>query len=144
MRTLLPVNLKVWPELLVDAALPWIERLNSTVDLLYVEELEQPRAKVKDPEVQAVIDAHLETARQEIVHALQAQLDRIPEAFRGGMVLDHGNPAAAIVRRSVDYDFVICGNDGRTGVSGLFGSMSESLVRGFRKPVLLLRVRPDR
>lgn len=144
MRILLPVNLNAWPELLVDAAMPWVIRMGATVDLLYVDELEQPRARVRDPGVQAVIEANLSAAHHKVDDALTAQLERIPAAHRGAPVMEHGNPAEAIVRRSVDYDLVICGNDGRTGVSGLFGSMSESLVRGFRKPVLLLRVRPDR
>jgi nucleotide-binding universal stress UspA family protein len=144
MRVLLPVNLKVWPDLLVDAARPWIERMSARVDLMYVDELEQPRPRVKDPKVQAVIEANLAAARREIDQGLIAQMSKFDESNRGTTFVEHGNPAEAIVRRSHEYDFVICGNDGRTGVVGLFGSMSESLVRGFRKPVLLLRVRPDR
>ncbi len=144
MRILLPVNLNVWPELLVDAARPWAERMGAKIDLMFVDELTQPRARVKDPAVQAVIEANLATEHQHVHDALAAQRDRLPEALRGVTFIEHGNPADAIVRRSADYDLVICGNDGRAGVTGLFGSMSESLVRNFRKPVLLLRVRPHR
>jgi nucleotide-binding universal stress UspA family protein len=130
--------------MLVEAALPLVERLRATIDLMYVDEMSPPEARVKDASVQAVIATNLAATRTEMLTALSTQLARFPEELRGEVFLEEGRPAEAIVRRSEAYDLVICGNDGRKGIAGLFGSMSESLVRGFRKPVLLIRARPDR
>ena len=144
MRILLPVNLKMWPERLVDAAEPFVARMQAQVDLLYVDELPEPLPHVKDPAVQAVISANWRRAKEEVSAQLHTLMARFPEACRGQCLLDEGSAGAAIVRQSDAYDLVICGNDGRQGIASLFGSMSEQLVRGFRRPVLLLRTRPDR
>jgi nucleotide-binding universal stress UspA family protein len=118
--------------------------MSATADLLFVEELMPPTPRVRDPKLAAVLHANQEKEQHDIEAVLQKLLARLPAERRGKVAIDHGGIAETIARHSNDYDLVICGNDGRAGIVGLFGSMSENLVRAFRQPVLLLRVRPDR
>src|SRR5687768_7254089 len=98
MRILLPVNIHMFPELLVDAAAPWAERLSATVDLLYVEELTAPRPRVKEPKLAALLEANLAKAHHDVEVVLQGLLARLPEARRGSVAVDHGSIAETIAR----------------------------------------------
>lgn len=53
-----------------------------------------------------------------------------------------GNPAQCLLKISEDYDTVICGNLGRTGIARIMlGSVSEKLVRFAHCPVYVVRVK---
>jgi nucleotide-binding universal stress UspA family protein len=140
MRILLAVDLKSKPELLVDAAAAWGERLSAPIDLVYVDEMGTPIPKVKDPAVQAKLEAGWHAQRAVHEGDLAALLQRLPEAVRGRAILEAGAVIPAVVRVAVDYDLVILGNDARAGFAAILGSASEGLVRAFKKPVMLLRV----
>lgn len=52
-----------------------------------------------------------------------------------------GNPASTLLDLSKDFDLIICGNLGRTGMKRLLlGSVSEKLIRFARCPVLVARI----
>ncbi|MDR0888254.1 MAG: universal stress protein [Candidatus Methanoplasma sp.] len=51
-----------------------------------------------------------------------------------------GRPAEAIIEESVNYDLVVCGTLGRTGLArALLGSVAEKVVRFSYAPVLVCR-----
>ena len=53
-----------------------------------------------------------------------------------------GIPSEEIVRASADYDLIVMGNVGRTGLAHiLLGSVAESTVRQARCPVLVVRAK---
>lgn len=50
-----------------------------------------------------------------------------------------GKPCDTIAALSGDYDLLVCGNLGRTGLSKMMGSVSKSLVQYAKCPVLVIR-----
>ena len=50
-----------------------------------------------------------------------------------------GKPCDTIKDMSADYDLLVCGSLGRTGLSKLMGSVSKSLVQYAKCPVLVVR-----
>ncbi len=55
-------------------------------------------------------------------------------------IMKEGHPVDVIVGESENYDLVVCGSLGLTGVSkALIGSVSENIVRKARCPVLVCR-----
>jgi nucleotide-binding universal stress UspA family protein len=54
--------------------------------------------------------------------------------------VEHGNPAHIIIEMSKDYDLIVVGTLGRSGISKLLmGSVSEKVVRFAECPVLVVR-----
>jgi nucleotide-binding universal stress UspA family protein len=54
--------------------------------------------------------------------------------------VEHGNPAHVIIEMSRDFDLIVVGNLGRSGISKLLmGSVSEKVVRFAECPVLVVR-----
>lgn len=56
-----------------------------------------------------------------------------------------GSPANDIVEASKNYDLIVMGTIGRTGISKLLlGSVAEKVVRFAECPVLVIRNHPDK
>jgi nucleotide-binding universal stress UspA family protein len=54
--------------------------------------------------------------------------------------VEHGNPARVIIDMSKDFDLVVLGTLGRSGISKLLmGSVSEKVARFAECPVLVVR-----
>jgi nucleotide-binding universal stress UspA family protein len=143
MRILVAVDLKSEPAALVDAAKEWAERLSSPLDLVYVDETGVPLPKVRDPAVQSVVAAGWHKQRHEYEEQLETLLNSIPEPVRGRIIVETGSVSSAVLRvgQQPEYGLLILGNDSRSGFAALLGSASEAVVRAFKKPVMLLRVR---
>ena len=76
-------------------------------------------------------------AQQRLDEALTAD-DR--ERFHARGVVKMGDPLSEIVEHSRDFDLVVMGTHGRTGMSHLFlGSVAERVVRSASCPVLTVR-----
>jgi nucleotide-binding universal stress UspA family protein len=140
MRVLLPIDLKQPSEAIVAAAELWVARLGGVVDMVYVSELEIPLPHVSDAAVQSVLSEHWNRVRSEHEAALQALMNTLPVPQRGAVRLASGPPANAVVELAVDYDLLLVGTHGRTGLAQLWlGSVAERIVRLSPKPVLVLR-----
>lgn len=141
MRILLPVDLDTEPQRLVDDCAAWAARIGGTVDLLYVDELAIPLPHVKDPQVQKVLDEQWSRARVQQEAALTVLRNRMPEAQRGQVRLASGAAAKAILGLVGEYDLLMVGTHGRTGLARMWlGSVAEQVVRQSAKPVLVLRL----
>lgn len=142
MRILLAVDLDSHPVALVEAAQEWALRLQAPIDLVYVDSRTPPLPRVRDPNVQLAAFNTWKQQRTKYEEGLNALLERLPEAHRDKAILERGPITEAVVRVADDpeYGLVIFGNDSRSGFAALLGSASETLLRAFRKPVMLLRV----
>lgn len=144
MRILLALDLDSHPVALVEAAQEWALRLSAPIDLVYVDARSPPMPRVHDPAVQNAAWSTWRKKRAEYEERLGVLLESLPDAHRGRAIVESGPVSAAVVRLAEDpaYGLVIFGNDSRAGLASLLGSASESLLRAFRKPVMLLRVGP--
>ena len=141
MRILLPVDLNADPHALVDDCATWAGRVGATVDLLYVDELAIPLPRVRDPQVQQVLEEQWSRARVQHEAALTVLRNRMPEAQRGQVRLGSGAAAKAVLSLVGEYDLIVVGTHGRTGLARVWlGSVAEQVVRQSSKPVLVLRL----
>lgn len=140
MRVLLSLDLEPTHERLFEAAATWVQRLNARLDLLYVLPF-APLPALRDPVLQAAIEKELrsDTTQRKVLGAL---LHRLPEAQRGSVHTRTGAPADEIKAMSQDYDALLVGTNGRSGVERFWlGSVAEKVVRQSDIPVVVLPLR---
>lgn len=141
MRVLLAVDLKKGAEAVVDGAKPWIDQLQATVDLVYVDEFRAATPYAPDPHVNSLLQLEWERMKAEDEAALMALLERLAPERRGTFHLVTGAPAATVCALAGPYDAVLVSTHGRTGMAHFWmGSVAERIVRTCPVPVLVLRL----
>lgn len=144
MKLLLALDLREKFEPVFDQARTWAERLGATLDLVYVGIYADIYQFITDPHVRSLMASEAESLRDAHVQQLEALLESLPEANRGGWHLPSGPPARALVNMEKGYDALLVATHGRTGVAHLWlGSVAEKIVRTSHKPVIVLRM-PER
>lgn len=140
MRVLIAVDLKKGAELVLDGAKPWVERLQATADLVYVDEF-RSAVYAPDPHVASLLQLEWDRMKAEDELALNTLLNRLPTALRGQVHLATGNAATTVSALADAYDAVIVSTHGRSGLSHFWlGSVAERIVRSCPKPVVVLRL----
>ncbi len=70
------------------------------------------------------------------------QIKSSEEGCECSTIQSFGNPAQCLLEASKDYDVIVCGNLGRTGLKRLMlGSVSEKLIRFAHCPVFVVRAK---
>ena len=130
---------------LVDQAAEWAARTGGRLDLLHVAGPSEAFAFVHDAEVRAAVDREVEAMERRDQRLLDALLLRVPEAHRGVARVVAGPTMESILAAAADYDAVLVGTHGRSGLQRLWlGSVAEEVVRRCERPVLVLRQRGPR
>lgn len=140
MRILLAIDLGPHHESVFAAAAAWAERLSARLDLLYVLPF-APIPALRDPQLRDAIQRELRAdgTQREILSAL---LHEIPEPQRGSIHTRSGNPADEILAMAQDFDALMVGTAGKTGVERIWlGSVAEKVVRSSPIPVLVMPLR---
>ena len=128
------------PGPVLATARAWSERLGARVDLAYVEPF--TLVPTGDPMLQQLLVTEQDRQRAAHHDALTQLLAEIPYDRRGGTRVELGGAARALVDLAPDYDLVVLGTHGRTGISrAALGSVAERVARMVRKPVLLVPYR---
>ena len=141
MRVLVAVDLKKEAEEVVREAAAWAERLDATVDLVYVDEFRTQQPYIRDPNLQTMIQLEWDRLVKEDQAELQRLLDLLPEARRGAYHLRTGGAAQGVVEIAGGYDAILVATHGRTGIAHFWlGSVAERVVRTCPKPVIVLRL----
>ena len=136
MKVLLAVDLRNRESDLVGLALPWIERLEAVVDIVYVDTV---RAQVEAFAIPKLA-AELQQTNDETAHLLAAVMQRLPEPNRGQGIVDVSTVPEMIELRSADYALILVGTRGLTGLSHWWaGSVAEGIIRLATTSVLVLR-----
>ncbi len=139
-RVLVALDLNGDPERLLDRACPWLDRIGATVDLLHVDAGRLALAAVRDPTVQIELEHHWVRARAEHAAALAILAERLPYDRRGRMYVEDGAPVEAILARASEYDLLVTGAHGQTGLKlAVLGSVTERVIRRSPRPVLVVR-----
>lgn len=141
MKLLFAVDLNENFEPVLDEAVEWAQRLDATLDLVYVGFTADLYEFVTDAHVRSILATEAGTLRKQEATRLEQLLARIPEAHRGKYHQLSGPAAPAIVELEHDFDAVLVATHGRTGLAHLWlGSIAEQLVRTSIKPVIVLRL----
>jgi len=141
MRLLLAVHLYESAQSLVQEATLWAERLDATLDLVFVDEYVYDPILVEDATVRATLTEQWAKVREHQRQRLDALRRAIPEARRGEAWHLAGRGAPTIVEAGRDHDAILVGTHGRTGLTHLFlGSVAERVVRTSPVPVIVLRL----
>lgn len=141
MRLLLAIDVHDHSDQVLAAAAEWVERLDATLDLVYVNTFGSYLPYLHAPGVTAELEDELDTIRSEEANQLRALMDSLPEEHRGATHLVTGDPAASIADFSRSYDALLVATHGRTGLAHLWmGSVSEHLMRRCEVPVIVLRL----
>jgi nucleotide-binding universal stress UspA family protein len=137
MKVLVAVDLKKDAANVVQAVIPWAERLGAVLDLLYTDPFRSYAAETENEE----LAAEYQRMVGEDTRDLDGLLASIPRSNRGKSLVSDGQPAPVICDAAVDYDLVVVATAGRTGLlAWVVGSVAESVVRTSPKPVLVLRL----
>jgi nucleotide-binding universal stress UspA family protein len=126
-------------EHVVDGAGEWASLLQTTVDVLYVDEATPVPMWVTDPLSAQLLTARWDEVRKEEDRRLTGLLERLPVARRGAALRVEGRPAEEIVARSVRYAAVVVAGRQHTALSrALLGSIATRVARLCPVPVLVL------
>lgn len=126
---------------LVDEAARWAARAGATLDLVHAEGTRYAYEFVTDATVRDLVAAEADRLRAEDRRRLTELLHRIPEPQRGVARIRPGRPVSVLVDESEQYETVLVGTHGRTGLQHFWlGSIAEQVVRRCPRPVLVLRV----
>ena len=141
-RILVPVDFSDCARAAVRYGLSLAERLGAEVEILHVYE---PPYYVGDMMVQppdaAAVSVH-DYVRNQSEKLLAEMIDGIEAVADAGprRVLVAGNPAAIVAEKGADFDLVVMGTHGRTGLGHLLmGSVAEKVLRHCKTPVLVVR-----
>jgi nucleotide-binding universal stress UspA family protein len=144
-RILVPVDFSDCSEAALDHASALARALGATIDILYVWQAPTflpPELLIAGPGPQQTL-TELTHHKAESELAEFAGRARARGAEIGEALVEEGYPAQRIVERADEgnYDLLVIGTHGRTGVSrALLGSTAERVVRHSKKPVLTIRV----
>jgi len=143
-KLLFAIDLSGAYEPVLDQAIGWAERLDATLDLAFVGLYDDLYEFVSDPRVRELLAVESARIREEHRQQLEDLLLRIPQAHRGRAFQPAGPPATAITSLENDYDALVLGTHGRSGLSHLWlGSVCERVVRTSHKPIIALRIPHD-
>jgi nucleotide-binding universal stress UspA family protein len=125
----------------VAQAVAWAEILDAELSLCVVSTVRLPPDEMFGPAAaMEAVNTFLLAQEAERQHVERCLL-QIPEARRGEAIYEHGDAAARIVARAADFDILVVGTHGRTGLKRLFlGSVAEVVVRRSPCPVLVVRL----
>lgn len=139
MNVLLALDLRADAAEVFARAMPWLERLQAKVDLLFADPHAGMLRSLGVPDPEGTYAAALADDRR----ALEALMSALPPERRGRALVDGASPEAAVVTRSADYALVIVGTHGRAGWRRLWlGSVAERTARLSPTSVLVVRDGP--
>ena len=124
-----------------DHGLMLAKRFEASVTALYVEEINVPTAMIGNYLflVEEQIE-QIEKAGKKIVEDVVKKGEKMGVTVTPLLV--KGHPAHEIIEHAKDYDIVVVGTIGRSGLSYLLtGSVAEKVVRHAPVPVLVVRTR---
>ncbi len=122
-----------------DHGLMLAKRFGASVTALYVEEITVPTA---------IVGSYLFLVEEQIEEIEKAGKKIVEDVVKKGEkmgvtvtpLLAKGHPAHEIIEHAKDYDIVVMGTIGRSGLSYLLmGSVAEKVVRHAPVPVLVVR-----
>ena len=116
------------PERVLQMGARWAERVNGTLDGLYVE---AGSLHIADRSVRMAAEKEWAALRRPKLDRLEGLMRAlIPEAHCGAALLRRGEPEDMLVHLSGDYDVVLVGNRDRQGLSRLvLGAVAQSVAR---------------
>lgn len=116
----------------------WAQALDSEVDAVYA--LNQTLPPIQNPQIRATAEKEFLASKEPIRQKVVALLEQVvPEAHRGDALLRAGEPENVLVHLSEDYDIVLVGNRGRTGITRLLlGNVANYVVRSSHCDVIVL------
>lgn len=142
-RILVPVDFSEPSKQALDYALFIAQRFDAPIDVLHVWKMSEyagdDMVVLTRSEPELTLSTYLRS------HADQLLTNFLNGLPHGKRLLEEGDPASTIARvaKEGNYDLVVMGTHGRTGLSHLMmGSVAEKVVRMAPCPVLTYRV-PD-
>ena len=127
-------------KLAVEQGLHLAKLLGAKVTAVFVVDQIPLQSIPADSAVIFSVHALIESEGKEAVNAVKAAGEKI--GVEVTPIVVEGSPAKKIVEMSADFDLVVMGTLGRSGLSKLFiGSVEERVVRYAPCPVLTVRAR---
>jgi universal stress protein A len=140
MRAMLALDLRAHPEAVLADAARWADRLDATLDVVWVDDTPAGSAFVTDPALAAVVARESDRHRHHHEERLHALVRELPRGVAGAAIVATGDAAEAIVELAPAYDVVLVATHGRQGLAHAWlGSVAERIVRLAPVPVFVLR-----
>ena len=114
----------------LDEVNKWAERLDATVDFIYVNAFGDYAPYVLDPELNRALKVGIDKARKADHKEVSRAMNRLPEARRGVIHITSGDAAERIAEAAQDYDAVLLATRANQGIRRLWlGSVAERVLR---------------
>jgi len=137
-RILVPVDFSGPSDAAVEEAIFIARRFDASIELLHVWEPEP--SNDGEPATSLTSFAH-----SDVGHEMRKYLERAEAqgvSVRGRLA--HGNPEQLILECADDYDLIVMGTHGRSGVAHVLNpSVAEHVVRKANVPVLTIHAAPE-
>lgn len=115
----------------------WAEKVRGRLDAVYALAVTLP--PIHNKAVRETAEREFLASKEPDRQAIVKALDDVPEAHRGVALLRPGEPEDVLVQLSAQYDMILVGNRGRTGISRLImGNVANHVVRSAHCDVLVL------
>jgi nucleotide-binding universal stress UspA family protein len=138
-RILVPVNFSGPSDAAVEEAIFIAKRFDASVELLHVWQPEPSN------DGEAPAGSLTSFARSDVGHEMRKYLERAEAQgveVRGRLA--HGDPETLILECADDYDLIVMGTRGRSGVAQVLNpSVAEHVVRKANVPVLTMHATTD-
>jgi nucleotide-binding universal stress UspA family protein len=141
-RILVPVDFSECSRLAVKVAVGMADRLAATVDVVHVWDVPGHRKGASQVVTRDGPRTHAQWALAEIGRDVEGLLAGLSaeELSWVHTRIERGKPVPTIVELSEDYDLLLMGTHGRTGMAHVWlGSVAEKVVQRVRCPVLTTR-----
>ncbi|MFT4621860.1 MAG: nucleotide-binding universal stress UspA family protein [Myxococcota bacterium] len=141
MRLMLACDLDNDMNPVLETSARWLASGDHTIDLIYVDDRGAAADYLADDELRQMILEEWNAWRARFEAQLEMLLLRLPERLRGSVRVLRGKPVDTLIKEVADYDGLIVGTHGRTGMARLLmGSVAEQVIRACPKPVLVCHV----
>lgn len=125
----------------LETAAAWLAAGDHVVDLVYIDDRGAAADYLADEELRRMVLEEWSAWRARFEAQLQMLLLELPERLRGSARVLRGRPADTLIETLSEYDGLIVGTHGRTGMARLLmGSVAEQVIRASPKPVLVCHV----
>ncbi len=140
-RILIPTDGSKTSEVAVDKGLSLARLIGAKVKVLFVVDTQTFR-DIPPDDLITTLRGHMESKGNEILDEIEERADDMGVELEKSLV--HGHPDDLIVEESKNFDLIVIGTHGRSGLSRLLvGSITERVVRHAKCPVLIIKTEEE-
>ncbi len=140
-RILIPIDGSEASQVAVDKGLTLARMLGARVKILFVVDTSIFK-DIPPDELITTVRGHMESKGWETFEDIEEKADDMGIEMEKSLV--HGHPDEEIVKESENFDLIVIGTHGRSGIAKLLiGSITERVVKYAKCPVMVIKTKEE-